>query len=397
MNSSMPKPKRLWRPLFPSNEKVWLDQELRKFTVSLLTNLPRKSLSQSVESGAGALSLYFSNLHLYRPHPQWAVLSRQFFKHSTSRPLEDVTLFSGGTGVFWLSHLMASSKKKIKPFRTVELKRWIARERQCDSTLGIAGAGLGLLQGSNKTAEEDLIIDQLFKRLHFDSSNRMFWPTAFRAGKKLSRRGPKYLDLGLAHGLPGTLLYLAYFNRRRPGKLTVDQIHKIEGMVAGLLDWNRAHTQKGFGFFADEPKDIQPRSAWCYGDPGVGFAVLQLGLSFKNDEWYAAGNKIALRGLSRSLRTSLVKNPYFCHGAIGLAHIAARTYQLTGDRRFKTQAARWYGISAKIYRKYSKVDDGDLSLTAHSLGYFHFAVAARLKRDPSWDSLFLLSLPGSKF
>ncbi|SDD68922.1 lanthionine synthetase C family protein [Glycomyces harbinensis] len=148
-----------------------------------------------------------------------------------------------------------------------------------------------------------------------------------------------YLDLGLAHGIPGPLSALSRAWRagyRRPAQREAIR-HTADRLVAWSVtdhwgaNWPRTIALDEDG--APEPP-VEPvgRLAWCYGAPGVCAALLDAALALDDDELRAT----AVAGLRADLQRlregrAHVHTAALCHGAAGLLAIAQK-FTAHGDR-----------------------------------------------------------------
>src|SRR5690242_1740241 len=73
------------------------------------------------------------------------------------------------------------------------------------------------------------------------------------------------------------------------------------------------------------------RAAWCYGDPGIGVALLWAARETGDAELEKTALEVAWRVVGRPYEKSQVQEPGLCHGAAGLALIYNRFYQATRD------------------------------------------------------------------
>lgn|GEM_PF-2283054 len=365
----------------------------------LIKEIPTVQTNLSIENGLGAYALFFRGLNLYRPHKNVARLAQACLNQTLWLPSPPGgSIYQGYTGTLWLQRLlgMRNPRRREEPAQRADLRRWLAAEKECDLIRGLTGLGVALLADPRAAALEPALVRRLLDLIHVDENGDSFWPIVERKGERVPPGARKVADLGLAHGLPGTITYFAYLQKRRPGLLSTAQKKRVGDVVDFLLKLDAGRSRDGFGYFSDDPPGVKVRSAWCYGDPGVGFSLIQAGTAFQKIHWLEAGLRIARRGLARGFRASQIISAYPCHGSIGLAHLSARLYQQTGDGFFAEQAERWYDRSVPLYRDRDPAAYGAPGLLWHPLGYFHCAVAACLPESPDWDSMLLMSPPGWK-
>lgn len=128
-----------------------------------------------------------------------------------------------------------------------------------------------------------------------------------------------YLDLGLAHGIPGplALLSLAWGSGlREPG---MEQ-------AAALLVRRIQQTLRETPYGPDVPYRQLPilrqspepsRTGWCYGNPGVARALQLAARSFAQPDWAALARELVRSAIRRPIEIRGLAAPTFCHGLSG--------------------------------------------------------------------------------
>ncbi len=134
-----------------------------------------------------------------------------------------------------------------------------------------------------------------------------------------------YLNLGVAHGLPGVLGALAIAT-----KVATKETTKIIGQLSDFILKNSVEDSYGPNWpaaigppngKAAEPKAT--RAAWCYGSPGVSIALFNAAEAL-GDEQLKQFAVDAMEAVFRRPRDRLsVYSPTVCHGKAGLAIMAA--------------------------------------------------------------------------
>lgn len=143
-----------------------------------------------------------------------------------------------------------------------------------------------------------------------------------------SEIGKPVTNLGLAHGVPGVIALLSALHRddllpSSSMKLLIGACHWLkkriyEGIdkrfVIGYLDGFRATS----------------REAWCYGAPGVGYALALAGAVLDDKELLstAAGLLNHYQSSPSVSYDSTLEGPILCHGYAGVAHMLYRTNQI---------------------------------------------------------------------
>ena len=119
----------------------------------------------------------------------------------------------------------------------------------------------------------------------------------------------------------------------------------LEGGVSYLLSCRIPDAPNGSIFphrMIDGKPDQPGRLAWCYGDPGVGAALWQVGLNSNRPDWQADAIGILHKAASRrEMEPNRVMDACLCHGTAGLALIFYKMAILTGHDEFLEAAAHW--------------------------------------------------------
>lgn len=217
-----------------------------------------------------------------------------------------------------------------------------------------------------------------------------------------------YFNLGLAHGVPGLLLFLARAQAHGVAP------HRTRPLLEGGLRWLEAQKREEDGgpMFAPlvtgdgAPRASQPpRVAWCYGDLGLSGALLQTARSVGDAAWEARALEAARRAALRPFEHSGVVDAGLCHGAAGNAHLFHRLYRSTGEAVFREAAHAWLARVLQLRRPGEGVggfpawvDDGrrrgwvaDPGLLTGAAGVGLALLAATGRGEPAWDRVLLAS------
>jgi lantibiotic biosynthesis protein len=143
----------------------------------------------------------------------------------------------------------------------------------------------------------------------------------------------------------------------------------------GAIRWLAAHRLGDRGYPATAEAAKPTRLAWCYGDAGVTIALHSAG---------ALDLAPAIR-CWMSREDTGVEDAGLCHGAIGLAHIANRLYQATGEAAYRDYARTWIERALALHRA------GDPDVLTGSAGV-GLGLLAALGVEPGWDRLLLCDL-----
>ena len=151
--------------------------------------------------------------------------------------------------------------------------------------------------------------------------------------------GQPEINLGLAHGIPSILLFLSRTNQGNdPEKL-------IEQGLNYLLSCRMENTTNGSLFphrLVDGQPDQAGRLAWCYGDPGVGVALWQIGQNCNRPDWIADGIGILRNAASRrDSNANRVVDACMCHGTAGLSLLFYKMAKISDHDEFINAAEHW--------------------------------------------------------
>jgi len=240
------------------------------------------------------------------------------------------------------------------------------------------------------------------------AANHLSWSTTN------PKTGTPEINLGLAHGIPSILLILSKYLFREPqanssrpkGAVREPQanLSRPEGAIRepqanssrpeGAIRPSEARTllESGMAFLLScqlEPgangslfphrivdgKPDQPgRLAWCYGDPGVGAAVWQIGANCGRDDWKAEGVRILRRAAARQhAKENRISDACLCHGSAGLALIFYKMALLTGHEEFLDASDHWmratldYGHEEHYAGGYRYLTTGERYISNYSL------------------------------
>ena len=183
--------------------------------------------------------------------------------------------------------------------------------------------------------------------------------------------GTPEINLGLAHGIPSVLWMLS----RQPQSYIRDNL--LSCGVDYLLSCRMNDTSNGSLFphrIMDGVPDQPGRLAWCYGDPGIGAALWQIGLSSNRPDWQADAIGILHKAASRrEMEPNRVMDACICHGTAGLALIFYKMALLTGHEELLEAAEYWthatldHGQKSDGAAGYEFLTTGDRFVPSYSL------------------------------
>ncbi|MBI1751854.1 MAG: lanthionine synthetase C family protein [Acidobacteria bacterium] len=220
----------------------------------------------------------------------------------------------------------------------LETGRWT---EEYDLISGLVGWGVYGLERLPRPSGRR-ILEKVLDRLEAKATPRepgLAWvtPPERLPAWQLEQAPHGYLNLGLAHGIPGVLHLLAAMaaagiSPNRSGRL-----------LTGGMAWLKTQLQdpENGAYLAgwcpvemDQAPPTPNRVAWCYGDLGASMAMLNTAHLAGNVRWEALALSLARLAASRSVEDSGVMDVSLCHGSAGNLHIFNRLHRATGDPLF---------------------------------------------------------------
>jgi class I lanthipeptide synthase len=373
-------------------------------------------------SGAAGISLFFAYAHLAFPDRGLDDLCLQGIQEALGAVTAvnlGPSLFSGFTGVGWvLRHLEERIFETDEdPGAEVEsaLLEGLARYGHlwpAELVSGLAGFGLYFLERlPRQSAREGA--EQVVARLAAKSreeGDAIAWFTSPQGVPVLQREmfPAGYYNLGLSHGIPGALGFLAAAHRL--GVAAGEARRLATGAVRWLLD-HRLPEGTGSTFPAYAGAGIEPvqtRHAWCYGDPGVAAALLLAARSFGRKDWEREALACARLAAGRREGVTGIEDAGLCHGTAGLAQVFHRLFRATGDEALREAALFWLGRTLEMRQPgrgpggfgAAETDAGGQTIWKPEPGFLTGSagiglalLAAITPVEPEWDRLMLLSFP----
>jgi len=278
-----------------------------------------------------------------------------------------------------------------------------------DPLHGMTGLGIYFLERNEETGDRkylEQIVDYL-AAMRVNAGEYKVWITP--GDGKYSNDN---YNLGMAHGMPGVLSFLAQVYKRGIRQLEIKEI--VSEALPFLLKHEYKDSVYCFPIAVDvkpKPEEEEPNSrlAWCYGDLCMAFALLHCGIALQNDEWKKKGIDIALKTTLRTFENSGCNDAPFCHGTAGLVHQYHRLYNVTKIETFKTASRKWLEITHREFYKPGKGAGGyfsrsfneeqnriefipQYSLLEGSAGIALVYLSYLFDIKPDWDKIFLTNV-----
>lgn len=332
------------------------------------------------------------------------------------------SLYAGFPGVAWLvEHFkgwVLEDEEEDDPGEEIaaSLRDFLGRSPWLaghDLISGLVGLGVYALERGSRPGGRECLervvarLGETAERLPEGAAWRtLAWMMAPEAAK-LSPRG--HFDLGVAHGVPGVISFLA--------QASAAGAAEARPLLGDAVSWLLAQKQPpgGRSIFPNVVSPDRPgagtRIAWCYGDLGLAAALLLAARCSGEPAWEEEALEIARTVARRAFETSGVVDAGLCHGAAGNAHLFNRIFQATGDPLFAAAARFWLehtfalrrpGEGIAGYSAWAPGDGGnglwenDPSLLGGAPGIGLALLAAVSPVEPAWDRLLLVPIPAGQ-
>ncbi|HEV7518070.1 MAG TPA: lanthionine synthetase LanC family protein, partial [Thermoanaerobaculia bacterium] len=157
-----------------------------------------------------------------------------------------------------------------------------------------------------------------------------------------------HYNLGVAHGVPGVIGFLALALDAAAG-LPAATAEEARRLLEGAVDWvlaQRLPTGAASLFPYNFTPGMEPsasRLAWCYGDLGIAATLLAAARVAGEPAWEAEALVTARHAAARPAEGAGVVDAGLCHGAAGVAHLFNRLHQASGDDALGAAARAWFG------------------------------------------------------
>lgn len=417
---------RAWRPILEGPSAARAGAALQAILADLRSAALDPGLGGSLAGGAAGAALLYAYLERARPGQGWGEAFQGALDVAVERLGGSVMspgLYSGFTGIAWLmDHLAALDPASGSEDPNTDIDAalldyldqapWMA---DYDLIGGLAGYGLYALQRLERPGGRAILAKVLahLYALEVPRDGGGTWYTAPHLlppwQRELHPEG--YYNLGLAHGVPAVLVLLARALRAGHGPAR----EPLERGVAWLLA-QRLPAEAG-GCFptavshgAQGPEPGPSRVAWCYGDLGLGTALLAAARAAGRPDWEIHALDI-LRAAARLPRERAgVRDGGLCHGAAGNAHLFNRLHQATGEPLFREAALAYFDLLFELRKEgrgiggfeawmpMTHTPDEDPwkpvpGFLEGGIGIALALVAALHAQEPAWDAFLMVDVP----
>ncbi len=346
-----------WGPLVQHESAQPALEALKSITEQLARRLKHLAspADPGLNHGAAGVGLFFTHLSAFQGNDEWTPCLQRALDgvfEGMEGQAQPLGLFEGIFGAGWfLEHLQQGTippdhhlNDALDEALTATLESG-RRALPLEWTHGLAGMGAYVL-GRVKIGRCESALTHLLDGLLAASEpvhEGRTWPHPPEALPEPLRREFPYglINLGLAHGAPGILGFLGL--AAQADALAPRHRALLEDGVSALL---AAEEPDGFpsrypryGPWKGVGTRESTRVAWCYGDLGVSFGLLQAARGLRSQEtWDRA---VALAHHAATVEDDGSRDACLCHGSIGNAHLFHRWYRATGDPAFLHRAQAW--------------------------------------------------------
>lgn len=257
---------------------------------------------------------------------------------------------SGLVGVGWVVARLAGSEAEVCTVFDDAFEADLSRRawrRPYDLINGIVGYGVYGLQRLPRPSGRRIIdrVVHLLERLAVPQRLGIAWWSDPGWLPRDERRRPNLdWNLGMAHGVPGVVAFLA---RVVASDVDVGTGTRARALLREAAAWilSTELPPEAGGRFTDALANGLPgaptRLAWCYGDAGVASSLFSAARAVGDQALESEGLRIARHAATRSESTADVFDAGVCHGALGLSHVFRRLFVRTGDAVLLDASLRW--------------------------------------------------------
>ncbi len=341
-----------WSPLLTGDLAVRAEAALAAIAKALPAQFPTGDLA----TGSAGAALFYSYLHESgrggeaRAHAHLGDAIA-----SLGEGVQWPSFYSGFTGIAWAvehlqGRLVAPSEEDLNEDIDAGLEQLLSQSPwplDYDLVSGLIGYGTyGWERQARPSGQR--ILHQVLTRLqeiHTRTEGGLTWhthPDLLPAWQReLDPEG--YFNLGLAHGVPGIIALL--------GQASALGFEAADPLLEGAVSWLLAQRlPEGMGScfasvvpLGESGRESRPtRISWCYGDLGLGLALLLAARATGRRDWEASALEVLRISARRTFAESGTQDAGLCHGAAGNGHLYNRIWQATGEPVFREAALRWF-------------------------------------------------------
>ena len=332
----------------------------------------------TLSHGLPAVCLLFAELSYAFPKEGWDIKAHEFLKKIQQRiemgQVYDLSMFSGYAGIGLAVDGLSKNGTRytnftkyineyIKETFPILIKKLYESKycfmRDYDVISGVSGIlGYAIVQKDMEEICKEIGNYLVYRCQKIKFGNLeipgFFIPKENQFLESDKKRFPNgNFNLGLSHGVPGILLALCMLENK---KIEVSGLYEaIETCIDFLFKFIYKDAERWGAYvslenYCDKLEGIDTRDAWCYGSPGVSYAMY-MGGEILNRKKYKELSVQVMKNVIEGLQG--IYSPTFCHGYAGVAYIFWRFFNLTGIKVFEEFSCH---VVDKIWEFYNETN-----------------------------------------
>lgn len=375
-------------------------------------------------SGMAGKALFFAYYGKQKNNPKYIekageILSDVMDQINTSLNEEingvNPVLSTGISGIFWaITHLIkhdfieGDSEElfsDLDEYLGNYMLMLLDSDKGYDFLHGSSGIAFYLLSKEKINPKTEALINKYIDALYkkgIIENNTIKWKSTITNVGNISEIG---FNLSLSHGMASIIALLnMYIKKLGTSNKTSNEMLRYS--VNYVMNYIQDPKNDGV-YFPTWISDVEvikhSRLAWCYGDLGIAYVLLESAELLKDNELKNKCIEILLFTASRKdAQKEKVVDSGICHGAMGLTQIYNRLYNKTSIHQFSEIAQYWSTISLQqsIYKdgyagfkSYQGVNgwNADSSFLEGIAGIGLCMMSITNSQEPFWDECLLLS------
>lgn len=315
------------------------------------------------------------------------------------------TSFCGIAGVLWANDYL--TRRKIVSDFSIDLKdvdyyysQQLDKVTDYDLFTGLLGYGQYFLMRNSTTKQNEQlkkIVDNLLK-LSINSAYGKTWMYSH------PRDLINCINLGLAHGIPSILSFflkceVSIEDNESTLLMSIKEI--INFLHKAKITENSTSSYPNYlDLNCRYPENRESRLAWCYGDLGIAYVLLQAGKMLRDNNIYLLAKEIITKSIYKKRDLSGVVDSSFCHGTSGVLFLYHCFYEHFNIDECKFACSYWlneiineenYAINNEPFFFYDGTKMVEqLGILEGYSGVILTLLAIYGDIDNEWKSMFLL-------
>jgi lantibiotic biosynthesis protein len=327
------------------------DHQTVQHLLNDLSHIQTELSTDGLMVGNSGLLLFFNTLEKFSSSKRSRDCSEQISDGLISRFASEPRNFSFAYGFHGVNWSLRSAGLNVKDlsFNQVKITQQVLESRswygQYDLFKGLCGFAINTIDAFIASEIDDTLPNEILNLICLTSTNYsvgLSWhnPLVFNHENEAIQG---HFNLGLAHGIPSIWVVLSRFYKAGINP------NLCRSIFYESLNWffNLASRYKNSipYSYSFSQKSENSRQAWCYGDPGVGIAMLIAAQAFEFSfaEEYAI--QILLRSAENADINCGVYDASLCHGSAGLALMYKLAFQLSGEKALSGASEKWFKAS----------------------------------------------------